>query len=663
MRDDQHRRRRLDQERFDGLPRDDIEVVRRLVEEVDVRRHDPEQRELQARPLAAREQADLLERVVASEQEPRQVAARLAGGHRSRLEDGVDHCRSRKAGGAQLGQVAELDPMAELDRAIERRQLARDRPQQGRLPCPVRAHDPDPLAAPGREERRPGDDLRWQLGRRGQVAHHELLRSNHDLPGSNGAAVTHEAEVGSFSFRVALGASWRASRSFSSRASCSCIFVILRWLRYVWTSSRSRAICCSVCPRTSRRTRRARRAAGGSRCSRPGRREPAVAELPDAFTVASRKARSCDATSSEPSRRRRCPPPPRGRRGQVLVGSSRKRRSGEAITSLASVAPSARHRTGGRRSNLVSSVNPSPDRTSSTRWSRGVPAEGLEAVLERLVRRFGRSMSMLEGLELGRHRFEVGGAVPNGGPDVRRGHERGVEMGLLGQHPDRQVALSRDLPGVGLVHPGRDAEHVGFPAPFGRRGRSGRRAQSRHRSGRGSRTSRPRDGSPRGAGSTSVLTPPGQARSRGRTRPHCPPSIGGALGRPRGRSRVAAARRSARLRAPGAEDGRPAPGASSQSGSRARHRTHRSPSSAVPCESRSRRRRSRAGRLRLHAAQDRRAAACSGRGRRWHHEQKWVARPPTTTRRIGRPQRAHGSPARWYTSRRSCISPSPSGAV
>ena len=65
---------------------DDVEVVRRLVEQVDVRGHDPEQRELQARPLAAREQAHLLERVVAAEQEPREVAARLAGRDRHRLE-------------------------------------------------------------------------------------------------------------------------------------------------------------------------------------------------------------------------------------------------------------------------------------------------------------------------------------------------------------------------------------------------------------------------------------------------------------------------------------------------------------------------------------------------------------------------------------------------
>ena len=78
MGDDEQRRRRLAQERLDRLARRDVEVVRRLVEEQQVRRLDAEQRQLEPRPLAARQRADLLERVVAAEQEPGQVGARLA---------------------------------------------------------------------------------------------------------------------------------------------------------------------------------------------------------------------------------------------------------------------------------------------------------------------------------------------------------------------------------------------------------------------------------------------------------------------------------------------------------------------------------------------------------------------------------------------------------
>ena len=60
-------------------------MVRRLVEEQQVRGLDPEQGELEPRPLAAGQQPHLLERVVAPEQEAGEVGAGLAGRHRDRL--------------------------------------------------------------------------------------------------------------------------------------------------------------------------------------------------------------------------------------------------------------------------------------------------------------------------------------------------------------------------------------------------------------------------------------------------------------------------------------------------------------------------------------------------------------------------------------------------
>ena len=51
-----------------------------------VRRLDAEQGELQPRPLAAGQHPDLLERVVAPEQEAREVRARLTGRDRDRLQ-------------------------------------------------------------------------------------------------------------------------------------------------------------------------------------------------------------------------------------------------------------------------------------------------------------------------------------------------------------------------------------------------------------------------------------------------------------------------------------------------------------------------------------------------------------------------------------------------
>jgi hypothetical protein len=48
-----------------------------------------------------------------------------------------------------LGQIADLDRIPEADRAVERRQVAGDRPEQRRLAGAVRPDDPDPLPALG----------------------------------------------------------------------------------------------------------------------------------------------------------------------------------------------------------------------------------------------------------------------------------------------------------------------------------------------------------------------------------------------------------------------------------------------------------------------------------------------------------------------------------
>ena len=56
------------------------------------------------------------------------------------------------------------------------------------------------------------------------------------------------------------------------------------------------------------------------------------------------------------------------------------------------------------------------------------------------------------------HPIEMGGAGPDGGPQVRRGHERLVEVGLLGEQPERQATLAMDLAAVGLVATGGEAQ-------------------------------------------------------------------------------------------------------------------------------------------------------------------------------------------------------------
>ena len=90
---DEERRRRLAHERLDRLACRDVEVVGRFVEEQQVGRLDAEERQLQARALATGQRADLLEHVVAAEQEAGQVRARLAVGHRDGLDQRVEDGR------------------------------------------------------------------------------------------------------------------------------------------------------------------------------------------------------------------------------------------------------------------------------------------------------------------------------------------------------------------------------------------------------------------------------------------------------------------------------------------------------------------------------------------------------------------------------------------
>ena len=100
--------------------------------------------------------AHLLEHVVAAEQEPREVAAGLAGRDRDRLEDRVEDRRAGDRRVAELREVRGRDVVPERDRAVEGGQVARDRAQQRRLAGAVGPHDPDPLPALRGEERRAG---------------------------------------------------------------------------------------------------------------------------------------------------------------------------------------------------------------------------------------------------------------------------------------------------------------------------------------------------------------------------------------------------------------------------------------------------------------------------------------------------------------------------
>jgi hypothetical protein len=137
--DDEERGGGLPHERLEGLAGRDVEVVRRLVEQQEVGRHDPEERQLEPGPLTAGEGAHLLEDIVAPEEEAGEVAAGLAGRHRDLVEEGLEDGLADERVGPHLGEVAELDVGPEGEAPVPRRQLAGDHPEERGLPGPVRA--------------------------------------------------------------------------------------------------------------------------------------------------------------------------------------------------------------------------------------------------------------------------------------------------------------------------------------------------------------------------------------------------------------------------------------------------------------------------------------------------------------------------------------------
>src|SRR5439155_8320560 len=131
-------------------------------------------------------------RIVATEQEPGEIAARLAGGDRDRLEERVEHRGSRDRGPAELGEIPDLGRVTEAEPTVERRQVAGDRPEQRRLAGTIGPHDPDPIAALSGKER----GVRNTMGNRrrravkshrpppGQIADDEVLDPDDDLAGT-----------------------------------------------------------------------------------------------------------------------------------------------------------------------------------------------------------------------------------------------------------------------------------------------------------------------------------------------------------------------------------------------------------------------------------------------------------------------------------------------
>ena len=155
---DEHRAPEVGEDPLERLARREIEMVRRLVEDQEVRLLDREAGQREPAALPAREHAHRSEYVVAPEQEAREhppgVLLTEPGGRAESLHDGL------VAGELGLGLGEECDARGRCagDEAIERRQLPDQGPNERRLPRAVGADDRDASTPLDAQRRRADDD-------------------------------------------------------------------------------------------------------------------------------------------------------------------------------------------------------------------------------------------------------------------------------------------------------------------------------------------------------------------------------------------------------------------------------------------------------------------------------------------------------------------------
>ena len=146
MGDEEHGAGKRLERRLERLARVEVEVVRRLVEDEEVRARGDEDREAEPPPLAAGEVAHLLHvRLPAGEEEAAEERLRLRARETGHGLDAVEDAASLVQLEAVLGEVADLDAVAELvvagDRVLDQRGLA----------ASVRADEGEMVAALERE--------------------------------------------------------------------------------------------------------------------------------------------------------------------------------------------------------------------------------------------------------------------------------------------------------------------------------------------------------------------------------------------------------------------------------------------------------------------------------------------------------------------------------
>src|SRR3990172_4581269 len=109
-----------------------------LVEDQQVRLARREVREGETGALAAGEDRDVAEDLLAAEEEPREVVPRFLFTETGRAAERIDD-RSGPETQLRLGEIGDARRRRARDVAVQRRELADDRADERRLPRPIRA--------------------------------------------------------------------------------------------------------------------------------------------------------------------------------------------------------------------------------------------------------------------------------------------------------------------------------------------------------------------------------------------------------------------------------------------------------------------------------------------------------------------------------------------
>ena len=145
--DEDHRALEAEQRVLERLAALDVEVVGGLVEDQHVGAGGDEDRQREAPLLAAGDVGELLLDVGAGEEEAAEQVAGLLAAEAGLALGRVEHRALPRRGVGVLGEVAELDVVADADRAGGGLAAAGERLDQGRLAGAVGADEDDVLAA------------------------------------------------------------------------------------------------------------------------------------------------------------------------------------------------------------------------------------------------------------------------------------------------------------------------------------------------------------------------------------------------------------------------------------------------------------------------------------------------------------------------------------